>query len=390
MKPGFLNDDKKQTQIENENKHLQFFEETNHGKLDFKIDGKKESLSLFKISGFALPFPVLSDSTITPSMKLIHFDGEISGFKIVEQPDTVYVVILTKNKPKKLENKDIILEEIKNRFYFLKLDLSVFQFNFVGSAEVETNCAKFDFKVGVQIEDRMTFWVFTLSSEGLMSFSKIDFSGKCEFSDFHKKLNLICSKNSPELSNFTCFDFWPKENDSEKTHVSIGTKYGSIYHYIIYKGEFHLSEIFNEFANFNAFEVKILAVKSDKIWDKEKNNEDLTGLFFVIITSDGELKIFQETQKVSLMRIQFQNRPLKCLHIDPCSSLMYVLDETDQNLLTVVNFSKTIESNKGSDSVKRNIKLDHIINLVDFNFKTDSISVICDFNSLKTLPLRVC
>ena len=181
------------------------------------------------------------------------------------------------------------------------------------------------------------------------------------------------------------FDFWKSGNQPTQYHFVLGGKHGSILHYLWQKpSHINLLEVFNDHANFN-----ITCVNFFQIPDPTNPDHPNTTLFIVASTGDGEIKMFRSGDSTSLLQIQFQNRPLSCLAMDPSHSLMYTLDETDPSLLSIANFFRGSDANKGSDALKRNIKFERNLTSVSFNFAGDTFTAVCDGNSVKSLSLKV-
>lgn len=358
--------------------------------LEIKIDNKKETLKIYEIETFALGLINSADSSIVPSINLIHLGGSLIDFKTQELSDELLIAILVEKASQKPISKNGQIQNQTTHIFFLRLDYNTLVLNMIGSINLQSKCRKFDFfSLKKDLKGIFSIRVFLIDFEHSFLTGLIQFLPNETTLNFGKSLENMIFKKFCDFSHFTCFDFCSNKVEFDCFRISIGTKLGSIYHFSLKSNLLTLLRVFNEFTNFNVLEVKIFEIRKDEsTCQNNKQNPELS-IFICMVTSDGELKIFRENETQSLIQIQFQNRPLRCLQIDPCLSLIYILDEADPNLLTVVNFSKQPESGKNTDSLKRNIKFDHSLSFMDFNFSADSFSVVFESNSIKTLPLRV-
>lgn len=348
--------------------------------VEVKVDGQKEMIKSGHLGVFPLSFGPLKDVTINSTLVLFNASGEITDFQTLRSETSVIIALSVVNKQK--SNFDDLRQ---TNMQLLKFDLETAQITTFGSFAVETEISAFWFQEeAAKTQGSASFRFLWLDTRKKIQFLRVTLAPESKTGSQGKTSpNVIFTLESDKYCEFTCFDVLCLDSTGDEFALAIGTKHGSIRHYRITKSHQPvLLESLNEFGNFHVVQICLF-----KCLDSTPSK---TAYLISAITADGDLKIFLPNSPLSAIQIPFQNRPLSCLSVDPSLSLIYVLDETDRSLLTVINFIRQTDQGKNADSLKRNIKLEQPLSHLSFDFQTDTVAAVCNGSSIKTIPLRVC
>jgi hypothetical protein len=344
--------------------------------VEAKIDGKRVILRPREMIVQATGFSANKDCLFIPAFAAVKLGDEVLDFQVEEGSDIIFWAVLVRGP----QGHEVCV---------IKLDWQAGRVGLAGVFSVPGRPERIRFLLQESSKDSAKFEFFLLDSRKNLTIVARELHWNPKKSPFPPTTVELATLSFDHIGQFTCFDLWENQ-DGNEVHLVLGGKNGTVLHNLWQRCKgVQLLETWNDHANFNVSCVKIFPVRVGPALNTGEAGGLHPSLLVAAATGDGDIKIFRSGDPTSLIQIQFQNRPLSCLAVDPSLSLIYVLDETDPSLLTITNFFRNSDLSKGSDALKRNIKFERNLTYAAFNFSGDTFAAVCDGCSIKTLSLKV-